>query len=274
MNRPEPGTGFWRLIARLIGPALAFIAVLTACGAVRQEGASPSSETTRPQELRAGVGPSLPPLMFREGGEFTGLEADLVKALAREMGREVKFVGLERENLLSALLENRIDLIVSALPVNEANTGRMALTEPYLKSGQMALARREYILRHPSLPGLVKAAGRVAVESGSVGETLVREAFTNSKVLDYPSAESAARAVVDKKADVFVHEATYVIWISQRLKSDEVVAIPMLLTADNYAIGLRREDETLLRLLNASLKNLTDSGRLAQIIKRWLPYTQ
>ena len=42
--------------------------------------------------LRVGVAPYYPPIIFKQEGKIAGVEADLAHQLAKELGKQVKFV--------------------------------------------------------------------------------------------------------------------------------------------------------------------------------------
>ena len=101
-------------------------------------------------------------------------ELELAQALGRELGRNVEFVELKWEHLVDALCENRVDIIMSALPITPARRYRIAFTNPYLKVGQMALIRKQDKDEFMStLAGATKRG--IGVERGSTAERIVRQ---------------------------------------------------------------------------------------------------
>jgi len=91
--------------------------------------------------LRVGVTPNAPPMIFKQGEALTGVEAELAQALGSDLGRKIVFVELKWEDLIDALCENRIDIIMSAMSITLSRSYRVAFTDPYLNIGQIALTR-------------------------------------------------------------------------------------------------------------------------------------
>ena len=55
--------------------------------------------------LRVGITPNAPPLIFKRGKKIIGLEADFAKEFAKYLGKSLRFVELEWEDQIPALLE-------------------------------------------------------------------------------------------------------------------------------------------------------------------------
>jgi polar amino acid transport system substrate-binding protein len=73
-----------------------------------------------PTVLRVGVSPKSPPMIFKQGGQVVGVEADLAGALGQALGRRVVFVEEDWGNLIDALCEERIDIIMSGMSITQA----------------------------------------------------------------------------------------------------------------------------------------------------------
>jgi ABC-type amino acid transport substrate-binding protein len=74
----------------------------------------------KPAVLRVGVAPDYPPIIFKLNGQMTGVEADLAKKLAQKINRSVQFVQLDWDELIPALMEEKIDIIMSGMTITEA----------------------------------------------------------------------------------------------------------------------------------------------------------
>jgi ABC-type amino acid transport substrate-binding protein len=96
-----------------------------------------------PTPMRVGVAPVFPPVIYKEGGKIVGIEADQAQALGAELGRLVKFVELKWEELIPALVDGEIDIIMSDMSVTPARELRIAFAKPYLGISQIPLVRRE-----------------------------------------------------------------------------------------------------------------------------------
>src|SRR5436190_14578591 len=100
-----------------------------------------SAAETNLSLLRIGVTPNAPPMVFKSEGHILGVEAELADALGRQLGRKVVFVEEKWDNLIDAVCDDKIDIIMSSMSITPTRSYRIAFSDPYLRVGQMVLAR-------------------------------------------------------------------------------------------------------------------------------------
>ena len=220
--------------------------------------------------LKVGVTPIYPPMIYKENGKISGVEVDFAKALGEALGRPVELVEVGWEDQIPALLDGRTDIIMSDMSITTARQLRVAFAKPYLLTGQIALIRREDAYRY-SLGFPMPPPGPVGVLKATTGDFLVQQELPKSKRKQFKSDEEAATALKKKRIDLFICDAPTVWWLAGLHEADGLVAVPIQLTKEQLAWGVRRSDADLLNAVNAALDKLQSSGRATEIIKRWIP---
>jgi len=223
--------------------------------------------------LRVGVAPVSPPMIFKEGKQIVGVEADCAQALGRELGRPIQFVELPWEDLLDALVEGKIDLIMSSVSITRARQFRVAFSEPYLRIGQMALVRADEKFRYALLPGAL-ANQAIGVKKGTTGDLLVQQEFPRAKRKYYKSGDEGARALVKKSIDLYIEDAPMIWYLAGVYEAQGLVAAPMTFSDEVLGWAMRRSDNALRESVNAFLKKTAESGELNRILRRWMPKFQ
>jgi ABC-type amino acid transport substrate-binding protein len=220
--------------------------------------------------LRVGITPNLPPLAFKQDGKIAGIEADFAQKLGTELGREVKFVQLDWEDQIPALLDGKTDIIMSGMTITKTRQFRVDFCAPYLLSGQMALVRRtdlnRYALGFPMTP-----PGVIGVEKGTTGQFFVEQEFSRYKHEAYSSGERAVKALKKKQIDLFISDAPTVWWLASENEADGLASVPILLTDEQLAWAVSKSDPELLATINQALHKWQQDGEATQLIKRWLP---
>jgi polar amino acid transport system substrate-binding protein len=263
-----------RLIVFLVSLTLA----IAGCGApARQSGvvAPPS-----PQVLRVGVTADNPPLIYRQGKEIAGLEAELAKELAAYLGKSLQFVEVPWTDQIPALLENRTDIIMSGMSVTRMREMRISFSEPYFRTGQMAMVPRENRNRFPTgYYGILgqSPALRFGVVRGTTGEKFVRDNFEQAakiKAFETPQEgfDRLLSGLPALRIDIFIHDGPVLMALAAEKQSSEVALLPSLLTEEYLAWGVRKTDPALLEAADRFLKTVREDGRLEMMLKRWLPY--
>jgi polar amino acid transport system substrate-binding protein len=235
--------------------------------ALARAGSGTATDTT---PLRVGVTASFPPMIYKEGGQLVGVEADFAKALGEALGRPVKLVEVNWEDQFTALTEGRTDIIMSSVSITRARQLRVAFSKPYLAAGQTVLVRRgdanKYLLGFPSLP-----EGTIGVVKATTGDFLVQQDFSRSKRKEFKSPPEAAKALAKKKIDLFICDVPIIWWLAGMNETEGLIPINILLSEEQLAWAVRKSDSELLESVNRALEKLQKEGRATAIIKRWIP---
>ncbi len=220
--------------------------------------------------LRVGVSPQSPPMVFKQGGQIVGAEPELAQALAGAMGRRLVFVEQRWEDLIDALCEERIDIIMSSMSITPARRYRIAFTNPYLQVGQLALTRGgekySYLLNLAT-----QAKHGVGVKKGTTADFLMRQEFPHLARKYYKTGEDAATALVKKKIDLFISDAPMIWHLAGLHETEGLTVMPLVLSQEQLGWGVRRADTQLLDSANAFLAKAQESGELKRILSRWMP---
>jgi polar amino acid transport system substrate-binding protein len=222
--------------------------------------------------LRVGVDPTFPPFALAEGDRLEGLDVDLARALAEELGLEAQFTYFGYDGLYDALATGQVDILISALVISPERTKDVTYSAAYFDAGQFLFVGEA----SPGVNSMADLEGKtVAVELGALGHVLAQEwqgRLRNLVVQTHAGATEALSAVAEGEADAALVDS-----VSGRLYlRDHPAEVPRLrmvaeaVAPEPYAIATRIEDEMLMRELNAALQRLLESGRMELIINRWL----
>ncbi len=254
------------IIRMMAWPALVAL-VSVASGSLLAGDQAAESQTT----LRVGVAPNLPPMIYKEGKNIVGVEADLAQAIGRELHRPIKFVELPWPDLIDSLEANQIDIIMSSMSVTRARQTRVAFSEPYLRIGQMALVRADG--RYSLLSGSL-GTQTIGVKKATTGNLLVQQEFPRAKRKYFDSGDDAAKALRKKKIDLYFSDSTMIWYLAGKYEGEGLVVAPPVFSDETLAWAMRKSDAKLLESVNQALKGMAASGELKQVLKRWIPKFQ
>ncbi|MBK7976641.1 MAG: amino acid ABC transporter substrate-binding protein [Deltaproteobacteria bacterium] len=249
--------------------ALALTFALGCAGAMR--GVAPGPAVPSAPPLSAGLPNSSPPFSSEQDGELVGLEPELARELARELGRDIELHSYDFEDLIPALRGGDVDVVMAGLTTTPLRALRIRFTEPYLTTGQRLLVRSDDVTSLAT-PEAVRGAGaRVGVLRASTGEQYARAKLAPAPVWAYAELTDALADLADGDLDVVVCDAPIAGAFAASRASGDLVAVGGLLTHEDLAWGVRREDEALRDALDAALARLRASGRLDELVHRWAP---
>ena len=226
-----------------------------------------------PSTLRIGTSASYPPLTFRQDGELQGVEADLARAVGEDLKVKTRLVEMPWEDLIAALNDKRIDVIMSGMSVTEERSRRVLFTEPYMKIGQMALIRNADMVQWSQPRALFAKGARVGVKTGTTGEAFARNTLPDAVITSFTSIDEGTDALAADKVDIFIHDAPTIWRLAANTATQKAGLIGLYrpLTDETLAWAVRRQDQGLANALNQSLANMKNDGALGRVLGKWIP---
>jgi polar amino acid transport system substrate-binding protein len=265
---------------KLIFAGLVFAFLVAGCAQTPKTPSEP--KVADAATLRVGVTTTSPPFVFKQSGEIVGLDADMAREFARFIGKTLRFVDLEWDDQIPALLENRTDIIMSGMSITNMRKMSIAFSQPYYRSGLMAMVRKAEANRFPvSFYGLLGQAPamRFGVVKGTTGEAYVNNNFASAqKITAYSSTREAIDAlltpVLVNRIDVFVQDGPILLMMLAQNQSADLTVLPSPLTDEYLAWGMRKTDPGLKESADRFLESIAKNGQLESIVKRWIPYSE
>ena len=187
---------------------------LAACGLPRDPDGT--LDRVRGGTLRAGL-IEHPPWASGEAGEPTGVEVELLEALAEGLDAEVRWTTGTESELIESLELGELDAVVGGLTVDSPWVSKAAFTAPYLKT-RTVVGVPTGESTAIDLEGL-----EVAVERGSPTAGLLREAGAIPLEVDDLTSARAPAAVDEWLLDDLDLQASDVI-LQER---EHVLALPL-----------------------------------------------
>ena len=254
---------------------LIILAVLVIWGcAADSTGKEPTNTATMPQRplLRVGITPNYPPMIFKLNNKITGMERDFAFLLGNALDRDVVFVELPFTELINALMQEKIDIVMSGMTVTQARQVRVSFTDPYLKIGQVAMMRAQDASKFNSLKSIRECNGAVGVVKGTTGEAYVRANFPKAgPIITVEGVREAAGLLNNRGVDLFVYDAPAIVWLVSENETT-LKGFWEPLNEESLAWAVNRDNQALLTAVNTALANLKNAGTVNQLVKKWLPY--
>ncbi len=219
--------------------------------------------------LRVGMSAGQPPFnVTNRDGKIIGLDVDLAGLLARALGVELEIVAMPFGDLLSALEDAKVDLVISGMTATLQRNMRVAFVGPYHISGKSILARSETIAALQS-EGLNKESLKIAALKGSTSEDFVNRRAPDANLTATDTYDTAIDLLLSNKVDLFVADASIVMLSQLRWPDAGLVSSNKPLTLEPIGVAVPAGDPLLLNLIENYLDALIASGALEQLEKKW-----
>ena len=220
--------------------------------------------------LRVGVLYNNPPLSsLSERGRVVGYEADLARGIAEQLGVDITFVQVTRQNAVASLLADDVDILMAAVVHRREAESELAFTQTYFPGGQMFLVRADGAIQSP---GQVNGQ-RVGAVQGTASERALGRAISSGGLHVTPelflTLDQAVGALGSGNVAAVVADRVSLIPVLSQIAGARL--LDEVLEPEPYAIALRRHDGPLRYLLNRALQALYTEGRVDESRRTWFP---
>lgn len=222
------------------------------------------------KDLRVASNTTFPPFEFvnTKTQEITGFEMDLIRAMGKQAGYEVKITNMAFDGIIPAVLSGSVDVGASGFSVTEERKKRVLFTEPFYKSGLTVLVAKG---NEDKIQGFKDLDGRkVAVQIGTTAAAKAKD-IKDAKVQTFNNAGDAILELANGGCEAVINDkpvTDYILTQQPRL-AKKVVHLPDMLSADDFAMVVAKDRPELAAELNAALKALKENGEFDRLMMKW-----
>jgi len=221
--------------------------------------------------LRVGITTNYPPIIFKQGSNIAGVEADLANMLSKELKRDIQFIQLAWDDQISALLEGKTDIIMSGMSITKAREIRIAFADSYLKSGLVAAMRAEDRKKYTSKEDILKSSSVIAAVKDTTSQAFVERNFPNAvRRSSLLKPGDGASELTRRSIDIFINDAPSIVWLVSENEAN-LAGFWEPLNEEYLAWGVRKDDEAFLIQVNSILGRWKKDGTLNSTLLKWLP---
>jgi ABC-type amino acid transport substrate-binding protein len=231
----------------------------------------PPSGTMLKSQFRIGISPEYVPLAFKEAPfGLAGVEVDFANQLGKNLGKTIVFVETPFSELIQALLEERIDIIMSGMSVTREREKLVSFTDSYATIGQMVLVRAKDRSAFPNVQSFSQITSKIGFVQATTGEMAAKAFFPRATLAPQSMIDDGIAALRTGEIEVFIHDAPTVWRIAGNPNEKELTGLYWPLTKEPLAWAVRKDDESLRFALNRELEQWKSGGYLKQILSRWV----
>lgn len=220
--------------------------------------------------LRVGLDPSFPPFESLDAtGQVMGYDVDLAQALAARWGVRLQIEPIGFDGLLDAIWAGRVDMVISALPLEPRLTRDLAYSQPYFDGGLFLVTRGDdtAIRQANDL-----ADRRLAVEWGSDADAQGRQLRTRLPGLQLVSLQTPAEALAAVQSGAADAALVDGVTARQFVAHDPDAALRIVETpvvSAPYVIAMPARARALQRAVDEALQAMRADNSLARLEARW-----
>lgn len=245
-------------------PLMGMLAMMSGTASVM---ASSLDDIIARNKVLIGVDLSVPPFgIINEQMEPDGLDVDIAKLLANDLGVELELVSVTGQSRIPSLQTGKVDFVVASFGIYTERALSVAFSNPYGGHKSVIIAPAE-----TAISSLEDLAGlRVGVPRGTAHEKILSEAnIEGMELVRFDDDSTTLNALASSQVDA-IGTVNYIAAQLQERYPDRNFEQKTTYLESFYGVGLRRDEADLLHWLNTVLFVHKQSGELGTIYEKWM----
>ena len=257
--------------------AVSFLALflLTACAQMQQTTANSSNSPVidwvqERGELVVGTMGKMPPLnMTTKKGEIIGLEVDLVKMMAKAMGVKYRMETMPFPDLLPALQEGKVDMVLSGMTITPDRNLKVAFVGPYFMSGKAFMTKIKTIAEADEASDINNPGTKLVALRGSTSQSFVEEFIPKATLWTANDYDEAVNMVLKDQVHAMIADYPICVVSIFRYPNAGLLTVITPITYEPLGVAVPAGDPLLVNWLENFLASVEGSGNLDALKLKW-----
>ena len=222
------------------------------------------------KDLRVASNTTFPPFEFvnTKTQEITGFEMDLIRAMGKQAGYEVKITNMAFDGIIPAVLSGSVDVGASGFSVTEERKKRVLYSDTFYTSGLSLVTTKAKASAVKSMKDL--EGKTIGVQIGTTSHNAAKK-VKGAKIVTFNTAGEAILDLSIGGSDAVINDrpVTAYIMTQQPKLGAQLVHQPETYSADDFAFVFRKDQSALKDEVNAALAKLKSNGEYDKIYNKW-----
>lgn len=246
--------------ARRLG-AVAVAATLALTMAACGSGSGGGSGSSGGKGLKIGIKFDQPGLGLKKGSDFTGLDVDVAKYVAKSLGTNegditwVQAPSAQRETLIST---GQVDMVVATYSITDKRKQKVSFAGPYFIAGQDLLVRSD----DNSITGPDSLAGKkLCSVTGSTSAQNVQKKVPGVNLQEFGTYSECVAALASGSIDALTTDDTILAgYAAQDQYKGKLKLVGKPFSTEKYGIGIKKGDTALCQKITDAIKKMVSDG--------------
>ena len=218
-------------------------------------------------KIIVGTDATYPPMEnIDEEGNFIGMDIDIAREIASDLGVRAEFRNIIWEEIFDTLLRGEVDMLISSITITSERTEKMAFSDPYFNAGQVIVT---IIDKVDEIRGVEDMAGKkLGVQIETTSQIEAQKYTDPEQVIAFKNYDLAKEELLKGRIDAIIIDYPAAVGMVSKEKTLKIIGEPF--TQEFYGIAVRKEEKALLGEINKTIRRLKRENELERIMRRWL----
>jgi arginine/lysine/histidine transporter system substrate-binding protein len=219
-------------------------------------------------KLVVGLSADYAPYEFHimENGEdkIVGFDVDIAKEIAKDLDVELEIQDLKFDTLISALPNNKIDLVISGMSPDEERKKAVDFSDIYYTAEHGVIVRAEDVEKYKAFADLKEQ--KVGAQMGSIQADLATENIEDVEMQLLSNVNDLVVSLKGSKIEALVCELPVAEMIVKNNPELAVIEETIKDEEGGSAIAVKKNSPKLLEAVNGTIARIQEEGLLDQFI--------
>ncbi|TWT13771.1 amino acid ABC transporter substrate-binding protein [Reyranella sp. CPCC 100927] len=244
------------------------VAVMAPQAAQAQAIQSRLIEVTKSKKLRVCQFPLYYSISFRnpKTGEIEGIDADLSKELAKELGAQLEIVESSFGTFIADLQANKCEIGMFGVGASLKRAQAVEFSKPYLITNVYAVTRKGGPVK--TWADVDKKGVKAAVSLGSYIEPFMKSYLKNAEVVSVAPPNTREGELVARRVDVIMTDFPTAVKVTDEFDWAQTIEPDEKLAVTPYAYVVPQGDQIWLNYVNLFIDTIKLDGRLKKYAEK------
>lgn len=229
------------------------------------EAAATEFTTVEAGKLHMATNATFPPYeMVADDGTFEGIDVDIAGKIAEKLGLELVVDDMDFGSIITSVQTGKEDIALAGLTVTDERKQNVDFTDSYATGVQVVIVPEDSDIKTiDDLQGKL-----IGCQESTTGYTYCTDDYGEDMVTAFPSGANAVQALLTGKIDaVVIDKQPAEAYVAQ---NEGLKILDTEYVAENYAIGVSKDNTALRDAVNNALKELIDDGTVQAILDQYI----
>lgn len=205
-----------------------------------------------------------PPYEYHEGKDIVGIDVEIAKAVAEQMGAKFEVSDMAFDAIISAVDSGKADFGAAGMTVTEDRKKNVDFSDTYATSVQSVIVPENSDIK--SIDDL--KGKKIGVQQGTTGDIYATKDYGKDAIQPFPKGVDAVLALGAGKVDAVIIDGN----TAKAFVADQkgLKLLDSTYAEEEYAICVKKGNTELRDGINAALKELKASGKLDEIVAKYI----
>lgn len=229
------------------------------------EAAATEFTTVEDGKLHMATNATFPPYeMVADDGTFEGIDVDIAGKIAEKLGLELVVDDMDFGSIITSVQTGKEDIALAGLTVTDERKQNVDFTDSYATGVQVVI-----VPENSDIKTIDDLQGKlIGCQESTTGYAYCTDDYGEDMVTAFPSGANAVQALLTGKIDaVVIDKQPAEAYVAQ---NEGLKILDTEYVAENYAIGVSKDNTALRDAVNNALKELIDDGTVQAILDQYI----